>query len=241
MSLAKTLVVFSLLFAAGAHAQTLVIVPANGEVTRANDEATLTLAAEEQDKDKNAATSRVNARMKQGMDIVRRADPSAKLETQRYYTYAVYPEDLQGRPVAGAKRVLIGWRVSQSLNVKTTNLAGLAKTAGAAQGVLQIERVRFGLSAGVTKQLDDERIAATYRNLSERIASIARAMGKTPADATIETIDFDGSGNATPLRYTDQQIVVTGSRIAAQDMAEPSFEPGETTLQMRVVGKVKFR
>jgi hypothetical protein len=28
---------------------------------------------------------------------------------------------------------------------------------------------------------------------------------------------------------------------APAEMPEPSFEPGETTLQMRVVGKVKFR
>jgi hypothetical protein len=27
----------------------------------------------------------------------------------------------------------------------------------------------------------------------------------------------------------------------AQAVAEPSFEPGETTLQMRAVGKVRFR
>jgi len=27
----------------------------------------------------------------------------------------------------------------------------------------------------------------------------------------------------------------------AAEMPEPSFEPGETTLQMRLVGKVKFR
>jgi hypothetical protein len=26
-----------------------------------------------------------------------------------------------------------------------------------------------------------------------------------------------------------------------QSVAEPSFEPGETTLEMRVVGKVKFK
>jgi hypothetical protein len=36
------------------------------------------------------------------------------------------------------------------------------------------------------------------------------------------------------------------SRMAAkaemdQAVAEPSFEPGETTLEMRVVGKVKFK
>ncbi len=37
----------------------------------ANDEAVLTLMVEEQDKDKAAAASRVNQKMKQGIDIVR--------------------------------------------------------------------------------------------------------------------------------------------------------------------------
>ncbi|MDQ2823397.1 MAG: SIMPL domain-containing protein [Pseudomonadota bacterium] len=243
MSLAKILAIASFLLAAGAHAQTLVVVPANGEVTRANDEATLTLAVEEQDQDKNAAAARVNAKMKQGTDIVRRADPTAKLQTQGYYTYAVYPDNDPARPLAASvKRVPIGWRVGQYLDVKTTNLAGLQKTAGAAQGVMHIYRVRFGVSAALTKQLDDERIAAAYRNLTERVASIARAMGKQPADATINSVDFEGSGNFTDMRYASpQRVEVTGSRIGAPDMAEPSFEPGETTLQMRVVGKITFR
>lgn len=244
MSLAKTLLGFTLLFAAaGTHAETLVVVPATGEVTRANDEATLTLAVEEQDQDKNAAAARVNAKMKQGTDIVRRADPTAKLQTQGYYTYAVYPDNDPARPLAAnVKRVPVGWRVGQYLAVKTTNLAGLQKTAGAAQGVMQLYRVQFGVSAALTKQLDDERIGAAYRNLTERVASIARAMGKQPAEATIDTVDFEGSGNFTDMRYASpQRVEVAGSRIAAQDMAEPSFEPGETTLQMRVVGKVKFR
>lgn len=244
MSLAKTFAIASFLLAAGAHAQTLVVVPASGAVTRTNDEATLTLGVEEQDKDKAAAASRVNAKMKQGMDIVRRADPSAKLQTQGYYTYAVYPEETPGHPVVpGNKRVPIGWRVGQFLDVKTTNLAGLPKTAGAAQGVLAINRVHFGLSPALTRQLDDERIAATYRNLTERVASIARAMGKTPADATIDTIDFEGSGNYSgPMSApSPQRVSVTGSSVSGQDMSEPNFEPGETTLQMRLVGKVKFR
>jgi hypothetical protein len=35
---------------------------------------------------------------------------------------------------------------------------------------------------------------------------------------------------------------VSGARMkAADEMPEPSFEPGETTLQMRLVGKVKFK
>jgi len=247
MSLSKSLVFASLLFAAGAQAQsvtagTLVVVPAAGEVTHANDEAVLLLAVEEQDKDKNAAASRVNAKMKQGTDIVRGSDPSAKLRTYGYYTYPVYPEDNPPRPLAAnVKPVPTAWRVGQYLEVKTSNLAGLQKTAAAAQKVLQINAVQFGLSPALTKQLDDERIAATYRNLNERVASIARAMGKKPDDATIDTIDFEGSGNYAGEERPQAMMMRAKAPVQAQDMAEPSLEPGETTLQMRLVGKVKFK
>jgi predicted secreted protein len=246
MLFSRSLLFASLLLATAAQAQsvttgTLVVVPASAEVTHANDEATLTLAIEEQDKDKNAAASRVNQKMKQGMEIVRREDPSAKLNTQGYYTYAVYPEDNPQRPLAAnAKRAASAWRVGQYLEVKTTNLPGLQKTAAAAQKVLQINGVQFGLSPALTRQLDDERIAATYRNLNERVASIARAMGKKPADATLDTVDFEGSGNyAGEPRPEAMMKMARGA--PAQDMAEPSFEPGDTTLSMRLVGKVKFR
>jgi uncharacterized protein YggE len=248
MSLSKSLVLASVLLAAGAQAQsvttgTLVVVPAYGEVTRTNDEATLMLAVEEQDKDKNAAASRVNAKMKQGTDLVKGSDASAKLKTYGYYTYPIYPEDNPQRPLAAnVKRVPTAWRVGQYLEVKTTNLAGLQKTAAAAQKVMQINGVNFGLSPALTKQLDDERIAATYRNLTERIASIARAMGKAPADAIVDTVDFEGSGNYAGESAAAAPMAMKMSRNApAQDMAEPSFEPGETTLNMRLVGKVKFR
>jgi uncharacterized protein YggE len=247
MSVSKSLFIASLLLATGAQAQsvttgTLVVVPAYGEVTRANDEATLMLAVEEQDKDKNAAASRVNTKMKQGTEIVRSSDASAKLKTYGYYTYPIYPEDNPQRPLAAnLKRVPTAWRVGQYLEVKTTNLASLQKTAAAAQKVMQINGVNFGLSPALTKQLDDERIAATYRNLNERVASIARAMGKKPTDATLDTVDFEGSGNYAGADQAAPAPMMMRAKSAPQEMAEPSFEPGETTLQMRLVGKVKFR
>src|SRR5690348_9944239 len=65
---------------------TILVVPAYGEVTRVNDEAVATFAIEEQDKDKSAAASRVNRKMKEGTEILRRADPQGKLRTRGYYT-----------------------------------------------------------------------------------------------------------------------------------------------------------
>lgn len=232
-----------------AHAQTLstagtlVVVPAYGEVKRTNDQATATLSVEEVDKDKAAAASRVNTRMKQGLDIVKKADPHASLKTLNYYTYPVYPEEpaqVQGQP--RKPRVPTAWRVGQSLQLVTTNLDGLPKTVAAAQSILSLNSLHFGLSPDATRQLEDQRIAATYQNLNERIVSIAKAMGRKLGDAVLDTVDFEGSGNYT------ERVSIAGSRVMAAAapppppaVAEPSFEPGETTLSMRLVGKVRFK
>jgi len=133
-----------------------------------------------------------------------------------------------------------GWRVGHYLEVKTSNLAGLPKLVAATQRTLAVNGLQFGLSDTTAKKLDAQRIEATYKNLTERIASIARAMGRNPADAVVDTVDFEGSGNyaqeaAAPKMMRASMAADTSS------VEEPSFEPGETTLTMRVVGKVKFR
>jgi uncharacterized protein len=223
----------------------LVIVPAFGEVKHANDEATVNFTVEEQDKDRAAATARVNQKMKQGTDIVRGADPRAELKTVGYYTYPVYPEVPDGpRPLANAaaRRVPIGWRVGQTLEVRTRSLDALPKTVAAAQKVLNLNGIDYHLSPELAKRLDDERIGATYRNLNERIASIAKAMGRSVNDAVIDTVDFEGSGNYAGEAAPAPRMAMMSARSAdTAAMPEPSFEPGETTLQMRLVGKIRFR
>jgi uncharacterized protein YggE len=225
-------------------AGTLVVVPASGEVKHANDQVVATLAVEEQDKDKAAAASRVNQKMKQGQDIVKAADPQAKLKTQGYYTYPVYPED---RPLpngqAPKQRAPTAWRVGQYLEVTTTSLDKLPKTVAAAQKVLTLNGLQFGLTPETTKKLDDERIAVTYKNLNERINSIANAMGRKVGDAVLDTVDFEGSGNYAPERagMASAPMLMRGKMADTGEVSEPSFEPGETTLQMHLVGKVRFK
>jgi uncharacterized protein YggE len=83
---------------------TLIIVPAYAEVRHPNDEARITLMVEEQDKDKSVAASRVNQRMKQGTDIVKREDPTAILKTHGYYSYPVYADDHHNRTTRPVRR-----------------------------------------------------------------------------------------------------------------------------------------
>jgi uncharacterized protein YggE len=223
----------------------LVVVPAYGEVKQANDQATVVLAIEEQDKDKAAAASRVNLKMKQGAEIVKKADAQASLKTEGYYTYPVYPEERtlpNGQAVRA--RVPTAWRVGQYLRVTTTNLEQLPKTVAAAQKLLTLNAIHFGLAPDTARKLDDARIAATYRNLNERVASIASAMGRKVSDAVLDTVDFEGSGNyaeSAAAAAPAPMMMLRAKSADVPEVAEPSFEPGETTLQMQVVGKVRFK
>jgi predicted secreted protein len=241
MSLPKLFVAAAFMLASQVHAQTLVVIPAFGEVTHPNDQATATFLVEEQDKDKAAAASRVNQKMKQGLDILKKEDPQAMLKTQGYYTYPVYAEQ---RPLPNGtmpKPLLTGWRVGNYVEMKTTNLTSLPKTAAAAQKVLALNNLNFGLTPATLKKLDDQRIAATYRNLTERIASIASAMGRKPSEAVLDTVDFEGSGNYAQSDSVAAAPMAMSRMKESAEVSEPSFEPGETTLQMRLVGKVKFK
>lgn len=219
----------------------LLIVPAFGAVTQANDQAVATLAIEEQDRDKTAAASRVNQKMGRGMEIVRREDPRASLKTQGYYSYPVYP-DARAQDGAAKPRAPVAWRVGQTLQVTTTALNTLPRTVAAAQSVLTLNTLQFGLAPATLRQLDERRIAATWQNLTERVAAIAAAMGRKPSDAVLDTLDFEGSG-----AYAQQDGAAAAPmamrllKSESVQVQEPSFEPGETTLQMRLVGKLRFK
>jgi uncharacterized protein YggE len=245
--LKHTLLALAVSFCAAVHAQPAVqtsgatiVVPAFGEVTRANDEAVATFAIEEQDKDKAAAASRVNRKMKEGAEILRREDPKGKLQTRGYYTYAVYADEPVTRQPR-APRQAIGWRVGQYVDLTTTNLAALPATVAAGQSVLTLNGIHFRLSRQAQRDLDRERIEAAYRNLQDRIAFILQSMGRTPADASIDTVDYEGSGQYAPQPAAPPAQRAMAMAAGEPTVAEPSFEPGETTLQMRVVGRVKLR
>lgn len=219
---------------------TLVIVPAFGEVRHPNDEARVTFMVEEQDKDKAAAASRVNLKMKQGTEVLRKEDPKAVLKTGGYYTYPIYADEGQPRPMTKPRQA-IGWRVGQYLEVTTSNLADLPRTVAAAQKVVALSGLHFALSPATSRKLEEERIAAAYGNLTDRIAAVAKAMGRNVSDAVLDTVDFEASGAFAERADMRMAKPMTASAAGAPAVEEPSFEPGETVLNTRVVGKVRFK
>ena len=212
---------------------TALIIPAFGEVKLANDEARLSFMVEEQDKDQAAAASRVNRRMKEGTELMKRLDPQATLATRNYYTYPVYADD-GGRPVK--VRQPVAWRVGQSLEMVTTNLVGLSQTVASAQEKLALQGLHFGLSDVARRKLDRQVMEAAYRHLHERIESLALIMGRKPGEAQLEQIDFGGGEIVRPYAAR-MEMAMKSSGTAVET---PQFEPGETPVQMQITARVRF-
>lgn len=220
---------------------TLVVMPAFGEVRHVNNQARATFMIEEEDKEKAAAASRVNQKMKQGMKILKRQDLPASFRTRGYYTYPVYADDQTQPRQSGRARVPVSWRVGQFLEVTTSNLDGLPKAVAAVQSVLALNNLSFGLTEETLRKLDEQRIAAAYEDLTARIKAIAKAMGRNPLDAVLEVIDFEGGASSIPQHDAVGAKAMRATSMETTPVEEPSFEPGETTLNTRLTAKVKFK
>ncbi len=238
--LACSLLALSNITQAANTSGTLIAVSAHGEVKHANDQAQLIFTIDEQDKSKAAAASRVNQKMKQATELLKRLDPSATLETRGYYTYPIYPEDTPTTTNRG-QRQATSWRVGQSLEVSTRQLSDLPKTVAAVQDVIGLSNINFSLSEQTRKNLDQSSIKAAYQHLNERINAIASSLGRNPADATIEVIDFEGAGRETDYMATPRVMMAAAPMMREAKIETPSLEPGETTVSMRLVGKIRFK
>ena len=240
--LTAVFLLFSTVSAIGAEQSlpgTLVSVQALGEVMADNDEAHATFFIEEQDKDKGVAASRVNQKMRLGMDALKKEDSQAVLTSRGYYTYPIYAEERAQSVNVSRKRQLTGWRVGQYLEMKTANVQKLPSTVATAQNILALNGMTFGLSDQTNKRLDAGRIEAAYLHLMQRIHAIAKTMGRHDEDAVIESIDFDGIENVG--RPYAAATMLSKSARADETVAEASFEPGASTLTMRIVARVRFK
>ncbi len=216
----------------------IIMVPVTGEVRHVNEEVNATFQAGSTKKDKAEATSEVSRKMKEGVAILRARNPAAVLQTAAFRFYPLHKKTKLGS-FEEPDRVpeVIGWEVTQRVTLVTQDMAGLPKTSAALQGTLDLVTLNFHLTSETTRKLDDLRTMTAYQRLNERIESFAKAMGKSMGDATLESVSIDGAGETNHF----DRVEVTGSKIRRDEMAEPVFEAGETTLSMRLIGKVRFK
>jgi uncharacterized protein YggE len=206
----------------------LVLMTGQAEMEIANDEAFASFFVEVQDADLAKAQSQVNQRVADATAALKRSDPKGEVQTSGYSSFPVYRND-GGRKIAG-------WRVRQGVTLRTSDLAGLARTVATAQQHVALGGIDFRVSRAVREKVDGELIQRAIANLNARVAAAAQALNVAPARIRTEELNFG-------VHQIEPPPVMSMARMApaaADNVAEPKFEAGRSLQQMTVTAKVRF-
>jgi predicted secreted protein len=207
---------------------TLVLMSGAAEIEVANDEAVAHLYAELQDADAARAQSLVNQRAGEGAAAIKRIDPKAQIETTSYSSQPIYSRD-------GARKI-VGWRVRQTVTLRTSDLALLPKTVAAAQQHLALAGIEFRLSRAARERVEAELIQRALANLNARVAAAAQALDVPKARVRIEELNFGVTGAERPPIVPMARALAQ----AADSVVEPQFDAGRSLQQLTVTAKVRF-
>lgn len=207
---------------------TLVLMSGAAEIEVANDEAVAHLYAELQDADAARAQSLVNQRAGEGAAAIKRIDPKAQIETTSYSSQPIYSRD-------GARKI-VGWRVRQTVTLRTSDLALLPKTVAAAQQHLALAGIDFRLSRAARERVEAELIQRALANLNARVAAAAQALDVPKARVRIEELNFGVTGAERPPIVPMARALAQ----AADSVVEPQFDAGRSLQQLTVTAKVRF-
>ena len=206
---------------------TLLLINGSAEAQIANDEAQVNFYVEVQDADVARAQSLVNQRAADGVTALKRADAKAVVETAGYSSYPVYEPKTQK---------IIGWRVRQSVNLRTAELANLSKTVMAAQPYLALSGIDWRVSRAARERVEGELIQRAIANLNTRVAAAAQALHVPPERQRFEELNF---GVPTGVRPPIPAMARMAAP-SAEAMSEPQFDAGQSTQQITVSAKVRF-
>lgn len=207
---------------------TVVAMSGTAEIEVPNDEAMVAFFLEVQEPDLARAQSQVNRRVAEGVAMLKRADPKAVVETSGYGSYPVYQP--------GAARKIIGWRVRQSVSVRTTELDELPKTIAAGQRQLALGGLDFRLSRAARERVEAELIQRAVANLNARVAAAAQALNVPASRQRIEEINFGAPAGGHPPVPVARMAVAA----AAEAVAEPQLDAGQSLQQLTVTARVRF-
>lgn len=208
---------------------TVVVMPGLAQMQLPNDEALASFYYEIQDAEVRKAQSQVNARVAEGIAALKRADPAAQVESAGYQSYPVHTQ-----APGGALRVG-GWRVRQTVSLRTTDLERLAATVQVGQGVMALGSLQFQPSRAAREKAEAQLIERAVANVQVRIAAAAKALGVPPERVRIEELSFGRRDEFVP-----HQPMMMRTAMADAAVAPPALEPGHSTESLPVTARVRF-
>jgi predicted secreted protein len=109
-----------------------------------NDEMIVLLATEHEGSETASLASKINSDMQWALELIKQY-PTIQSQTRSYQTYPTY-----------RKQVIIGWRASQQVEIKSKDISALTELVGKLQEKLQVKQMSFNPSKETRINFENE-------------------------------------------------------------------------------------
>ncbi|NKB38506.1 MAG: DUF541 domain-containing protein [Gammaproteobacteria bacterium] len=186
-----------------------------------NDEMQVMLVSERQGKNATSLSRDVNAEVKWALNLAKR-NKDIKVSTRAYQTYPVYKN-----------QDVVGWRVSQEVQLKSHNMAGLSELVGELQEKLQVRQMLFSASKASRDVIESELIEEAMQAFKRRALILKKHMDNK--DYRIVNLHINTSGQSP------QYLRAQRSSMKTMEMASaPAVEAGTSKINVTVSGSIQF-
>ncbi len=186
-----------------------------------NDEMQTLLVSEKQGKNTGKLSHRVNQEVQWAVNLAKQ-NKDIEVSTRAYQTYPIYKDN-----------DVVGWRVSQEIQLKSQNMTSLSEVIGELQEKLQVRQMQFSASKQTRDQIENELIEEAMLAFRRRAAVIKKHMDEK--DYRIVNLQINSNGLRPQLMHAQR------GRMQAMEMASaPTVEAGTSKITVTVSGSIQF-
>ncbi|MCG6936941.1 MAG: SIMPL domain-containing protein [Gammaproteobacteria bacterium] len=191
-----------------------------------NDTMVVSLYAQEEGSKATELSNRVNQKINWALEKLKQY-PNIKVETESYSTVPVY-----------SKSQVIAWRVKQSIQLESKDMALMSEVLGELQRQLNLNGISFDVSPEKrdeqTRLLIDQALTA-YNNRARQIANKLQHDGDKHDGYKIVTMNVSTSEIAGQYRHRPMAMMAEAASSIAPEIAK-----GDQTLTVRVSGTIEL-
>ena len=186
-----------------------------------NGQMIVLLATEHEGSDTTGLTAKINSDMQWALEIINKYS-AVESQSKSYQTYPTY-----------RKQVVIGWRASQQIEIKSENIAALTELVGKLQEKLQVKQMSFSPTTETRVRIENELIEEAMQAFLARVEIVKKNMPEK--NHRIINLNINTGGYRPPIVHA-QRTMMNSMEMASA----PSVEAGKSKLTVTVSGSVQY-
>jgi predicted secreted protein len=188
-----------------------------------NDIMKVTLMASHQAQSSTTVSQVVNKQMTVALELLE-STTGIDYETANYQTHPAY-----------RNQQISGWRASQQLILKSSDVKQLSKLIGQLQQDLKLSAMSFEVSKPVRQQVQNKLSVTALNQFKERATLIVQTMGAD--DYRIINVNVNTGMQFVPVA---RAMVRTEMSMMADSMSAPAVKSGNSVVNVNVAGKIQL-